>query len=369
MKIATFLTLIAIGLVPHTGALAASFDCSKARTSVEKLICSDPLLSELDSRMAQEYRRELQTSLHTGILKDTQRQWLKRRNACSSPECIEAAYRLRIEDLGGDTAVTAEQLNVRTKRMRGTAQTSSASPMSGSKTYSYRGLETGLPLSEAEIILDQTYDWVKPYQTFFPNAVKGFSASNHAANVGAGCFRYRPEKQLNCQVVGVFAIQAVREAESPHVFLVKVTETFDSVVGEDVLRARLFERYGTPWFEHDPRGTAKEAQRARSPVYSGPSPNYLMWGGSAARSPNSPERYGSAYVQFIDSGSLKDPLWPQVDGKNIKVKYWRNDDGVTGYELLISDLDWLLKHKAIVDADKKQESRIKQIQSERELRF
>ncbi|WP_160296756.1 hypothetical protein [Sphingomonas sp. ERG5] len=41
--------VLLIGTAP---AGAASFDCAKASTRVEKLVCSDPQLSRLDERLA-----------------------------------------------------------------------------------------------------------------------------------------------------------------------------------------------------------------------------------------------------------------------------------------------------------------------------
>ena len=40
-------------------ASAASFDCGKARTKVEKLICADPQLSRQDSDLARDPEAEL----------------------------------------------------------------------------------------------------------------------------------------------------------------------------------------------------------------------------------------------------------------------------------------------------------------------
>lgn len=50
----------ALALAP-AAAQAASFDCKKAATKVEKLICADPELSRLDERMADAYAAALQS--------------------------------------------------------------------------------------------------------------------------------------------------------------------------------------------------------------------------------------------------------------------------------------------------------------------
>ena len=80
---------------------AASFDCGKATSEVEKLICGDDELSKLDESLNKAYLQALQ---RTDIKKQTiesQRQWLKNeRNACQNAECIKEAYETRIKELG-----------------------------------------------------------------------------------------------------------------------------------------------------------------------------------------------------------------------------------------------------------------------------
>ena len=44
-------------LFSATNAEAASFDCAKARTAVEKMICADAELSKLDDEMAAVHRQ------------------------------------------------------------------------------------------------------------------------------------------------------------------------------------------------------------------------------------------------------------------------------------------------------------------------
>ena len=48
---------------------AASFDCKKARTSVEKHICSDANLSVLDEELAKVYKKVLKLSIHNKLSK------------------------------------------------------------------------------------------------------------------------------------------------------------------------------------------------------------------------------------------------------------------------------------------------------------
>jgi len=82
----------------------ASFDCSKATTNVEKLICQDTAasrtVSELDSAMSDIYSAKLADAPDPDTLKKDQRHWLSSiRNKCSDTPCLEAAYTQRIEQL------------------------------------------------------------------------------------------------------------------------------------------------------------------------------------------------------------------------------------------------------------------------------
>lgn len=79
-----------------TTASAASFDCGKAATAVEKTICSTPRLSSLDDELAATWKAVPKTA----ALRNAQRQWITERNECRElDECIEAAYLTRIAAL------------------------------------------------------------------------------------------------------------------------------------------------------------------------------------------------------------------------------------------------------------------------------
>lgn len=80
---------------------AASFDCAKAQTRVEKLICSDAELSGLDDEMAASYKAVLQDTVRAEATKQTQKLWLKERNACISDSCVLRSYQGRLAKLNG----------------------------------------------------------------------------------------------------------------------------------------------------------------------------------------------------------------------------------------------------------------------------
>lgn len=100
---AAFIVLFTVA----SGASAASFDCSRARTKVEKLICADVELSRADEEMAAAYDKA-RRSLAPGDARDlmlTQRSWLSSRDkACRSEDPDEKksckiTYSLRQRDL------------------------------------------------------------------------------------------------------------------------------------------------------------------------------------------------------------------------------------------------------------------------------
>ena len=81
---------------------AASFNCQKAATSVEKEICSNPTLSKLDDALAENYKYMMAANIGDGARKDlkqTQREWIAKRNKCADGKCIEAAYRSRVDEV------------------------------------------------------------------------------------------------------------------------------------------------------------------------------------------------------------------------------------------------------------------------------
>jgi uncharacterized protein YecT (DUF1311 family) len=88
---------LSVCLVP---AHAASFDCSKAATAMEKAICGDQELSRLDEELASAYKAALKDKAHAAFIRKLQRDWLSQTRACAtSGECIKERYRHRIATL------------------------------------------------------------------------------------------------------------------------------------------------------------------------------------------------------------------------------------------------------------------------------
>lgn len=81
-------------------AVAASFECEKAATKVEKLICSNDELSKLDEKLSDAYKKSLQRTDIKQKAVVSQRQWLKNvRNPCTVVECVKDAYETRIQEI------------------------------------------------------------------------------------------------------------------------------------------------------------------------------------------------------------------------------------------------------------------------------
>ncbi|QJC26176.1 hypothetical protein G8D25_19455 [Ralstonia solanacearum] len=93
-------TLAALTLTLSTAAFAGpSFDCSKASSKVEKLICSDKNLSDTDAMLAEDYKALLAITDDKGV-KQRQLTWLKTvRNACNDVACLQKAYDARGDEL------------------------------------------------------------------------------------------------------------------------------------------------------------------------------------------------------------------------------------------------------------------------------
>jgi uncharacterized protein len=100
-----------------TAAHAASFDCAKAATSIEKAICADDKISDLDGQLMQSYKKSMATSANADALRLEQRSWLANvRNKCQDVACLKLAYAGRIAQLDGAAtpapALTAQNVPV-----------------------------------------------------------------------------------------------------------------------------------------------------------------------------------------------------------------------------------------------------------------
>lgn len=87
-----------------------SFDCVKATTRVEKMICSDSSgeLQNLDKQLFESYqaiKAKLDKNDKKALL-DSQKSWLKTREKCESKECVKELLQNRVGELQNYTAHT-----------------------------------------------------------------------------------------------------------------------------------------------------------------------------------------------------------------------------------------------------------------------
>ena len=107
-------TLTILGIMLAFPALAQegpSFDCSKAESSAEELICADPDLAALDRRVTERYAAALDAvrgldsgaEQAEGTLRTYQRGWIKGRDECWKADdlrdCVEFSYLRREGEL------------------------------------------------------------------------------------------------------------------------------------------------------------------------------------------------------------------------------------------------------------------------------
>jgi len=109
--------LLVIGILLFSvNSVAASFDCDKAESTVEILICADSGLSSLDEKMTKYYKIAEQSVKDLSNLKSEQIEWLGERNRCSSEACIEMRYQERIarlKQLAGESDKTGGEARYR----------------------------------------------------------------------------------------------------------------------------------------------------------------------------------------------------------------------------------------------------------------
>jgi uncharacterized protein len=82
-----------------TAPATPSFDCSKARGRIEKLICADAQLAMLDRRVSDLFGVALTQAVGDADLKRSQRRWLGERDDCKESSCIATSYEARIKEL------------------------------------------------------------------------------------------------------------------------------------------------------------------------------------------------------------------------------------------------------------------------------
>lgn len=93
------LCVISSLVISHV-AFGASFDCNKAATVTEKLVCSNSEISLLDDKVSAAYKGAIAKANNSAIIKARQRDWIKSvRNQCQDSTCLTQVYTNRLEQL------------------------------------------------------------------------------------------------------------------------------------------------------------------------------------------------------------------------------------------------------------------------------
>ena len=92
LKRFAFEILMAVALFGIAGRACAdpSFDCEKALTQVENMICATPALGQLDREMNESYAKDL--GAPAKWLSRLQANWLAQRNKCADAACLTMSY-------------------------------------------------------------------------------------------------------------------------------------------------------------------------------------------------------------------------------------------------------------------------------------
>lgn len=91
-----FVVPMLAGLMLAVSAQGASFDCGKAQTKMEHIICDNPEISKLDEELSVAYKAALKDEKQADAIKQAQKQWMKARNGCPDTVCIKQAYEARL---------------------------------------------------------------------------------------------------------------------------------------------------------------------------------------------------------------------------------------------------------------------------------
>jgi len=124
-----FLGGLTLSYVAH----AVSLDCNNARSKLEKLICSDAVLSMLDDEMNTVYTSALGVAKEAESIRGTQKQWLNERNSCADTFCIRNAYETRLSFLRAARSTSVISSTNANNAEPGSAETSVTEPISCDK--------------------------------------------------------------------------------------------------------------------------------------------------------------------------------------------------------------------------------------------
>lgn len=89
-----------VSIAPY--ASAASYDCAKANSVAEKMVCSNPELNRFDEVLSENYHKLLESSGKKNDIEDEkvkQRNWIKTKEECSDLACLRRSYIQRNDEI------------------------------------------------------------------------------------------------------------------------------------------------------------------------------------------------------------------------------------------------------------------------------
>lgn len=93
-----------------------SFDCAKASSRYEKMVCDTPELSALDRQLDGVFKQALARSTEKDVLRAEQRGWIKGRDECWKASdvmaCVRELYQVRIVELRVDRGLAPQARTV-----------------------------------------------------------------------------------------------------------------------------------------------------------------------------------------------------------------------------------------------------------------
>jgi uncharacterized protein len=102
ISVLLFICFLNSGAWAESSSTNPSFDCTKVKTSAEKMICGNTELFEADAKLSLAYKNALKTSKDKYIIRKDQMNWMKTvRDTCSDTSSMLKAYKTRIIALQG----------------------------------------------------------------------------------------------------------------------------------------------------------------------------------------------------------------------------------------------------------------------------
>lgn len=121
-----------------TGAQSASFDCQKAKSVTEKLICQDEELSKLDEELASIYKNSIAKSeFPKDLIANQKIAWKQRETECSTKSYLIDWYAQRKTFFGAESSTSTNKI-VQNLPEKPISKPAESFPSNVKKTWSYK---------------------------------------------------------------------------------------------------------------------------------------------------------------------------------------------------------------------------------------